>query len=224
MDLRAASACGVAAATGIGLIAYTTVVRPWTRRWGATDDEVTRPLPGDSIVATADYVATRAITIRARPDDVWPWLAQIGSGRAGWYSYDRLDNGGVPSADTLLPEHQSLAVGDLVPMVPGEDVGVWVKEIDPGRRLLWWDRKGEYSWEWVLEPAGDASTRLITRLRATYPPRTSPRMLYVLVATSGDIVMMRRCLLGIRRRAERLAASHGHPIGVRPGVPEGSPA
>jgi hypothetical protein len=204
--MRARSVSVAGAVAGLGVLAYAAVVRPWTKRWGATDAEATGSLPGDSIVAKADYVATRAITIRARPEDVWPWLVQIGSGRAGWYSYDRLDNGGVPSASVLLAEHQALAVDDLVPMIPGEEVGVWVKEIEPARRLLWWDRKGEYSWEWVLDPVADGSTRLVTRLRATYPPLWSPRMLYVVVATSGDILMMRRCLLGIRQRAERLAA------------------
>jgi hypothetical protein len=197
----------VSATAAAGLLTYVRLVRPWTKRWGATDDEVSRSLPGDGIVARADYVATRAITIAAPPGDVWPWLAQIGSGRAGWYSYDRLDNGGVASADRLLPEFQSLAVDDLVPMVPGTEVGVWVKEIEPGRRMLWWDRKGEYSWEWLLEPAIGDATRLVTRLRGTYPPLWSRRTLYVLFATSGDIVMMRRCLLGIRERAERSARS-----------------
>ena len=121
----------IAALSTVALVVYGALVRPWSKRWGATDDEVRRSLPGDSIVAKADYVATRAITIQAPPRDVWPWLMQIGSGRAGWYSYDRLDNDGVASADRLLPEFQSLAVDDLVPMIPGSEVGVWVKEIDP---------------------------------------------------------------------------------------------
>jgi hypothetical protein len=206
-------------AAAVALLGYTRVIRPWTKRWGATDAEVTRSLPGDGLVADADYVATRAVTIQATPELVWPWLLQIGSGRAGWYSYDRVDNGGVDSADRLLPEFQSLAVDDLVPMVPGTEVGVWVKEIEPGHRMLWWDRKGEYSWEWLVEPVGARATRLLTRLRATYPPLLSKRTLYVMVATSGDIVMMRRCLLGIRDRAERLARLQRTRGGL---VPEGA--
>jgi hypothetical protein len=198
-------AAAVAVLGALAMLAYGTLVRPWTKRWGATDDEVSRSWPGDVVVAKADYVATRAISIDAPPRDVWPWLVQMGSDRAGWYSYDRLDNGGVASADRILPEFQSVAVDDLVPMIPGSEIGVWVKEIEPERRMLWWDRKGEYSWEWLLEPAGDHATRLLTRLRATYPPLLSKRTLYVVVATSGDILMTRRCLLGIRDRAERLA-------------------
>jgi hypothetical protein len=83
------------AALGAGVSAvYVKVVRPWALRWGATGQEAARRLPGDGVVQRADFVATRAITIHAAPGQVWPWLVQIGSGRAGWYSYDRLDNAG----------------------------------------------------------------------------------------------------------------------------------
>jgi hypothetical protein len=91
---------------------------------GATGQEVARRLPGDGVVQRADSVATRAITIGAAPERVWPWLVQIGSGRAGWYSYDRLDNAGVPSATEIIPALQQLTAGDLVPMVAGKDVGL----------------------------------------------------------------------------------------------------
>jgi len=88
-------------ATGAALGAlYFKVVRPWAMRWGATDDEFVRRMPGDDVVRRADFNATRAVTIHARPEHVWPWLVQIGSGRAGWYTYDRIDNGGVPSSET----------------------------------------------------------------------------------------------------------------------------
>jgi hypothetical protein len=196
-----------AAAAGAGLLAgYWRIVRPWALRWGATEEEAARPLPGDEVVETADFVATRAITIDAPPQDVWPWLVQIGSGRAGWYTYDRLDNAGVPSATRILPEFQQLKDGDLIPMVAGKDIGVRVKELEPERRMLWWDEKGEYSWEWLLEPA-DGRTRLLNRLRATRHPWTR-RMLYELVAANGDVVMQRKLLRGIKKRAERLAARH----------------
>jgi hypothetical protein len=209
------TACRVvlaAAAGGAGLLAvYVRCIRPRTMRWGATDEEVARPLPGDEVVAGPGFRATRAITIQARPEHIWPWLLQIGSGRAGWYSYDRIDNGGVPSAQTIAPEIQPLTVGDFVPMVVGEQVGVWVRELEPNRRMLWWDRKGEFTWEWVLDPIDDRSTRLISRIRETYPPLLSPRMLYAIVASTGDIVMTRKQLRGIKARAERLARPSGAP-------------
>jgi hypothetical protein len=195
-------AIGGALVTGVGIV-YARLFRPWATSWGATEEERTRHLPGDDVVAKADFVATRAITIGAPPSAVWPWLLQIGSGRAGWYSYDRIDNGGVSSATSIVPELQHLEVADLVPMIAGRDVGVWVKEIQPDRRMLWWDRKGEYSWEWVLEDR-EEGTRLISRLRATTHPWTG-RMLYEIAATNGDVFMMRKLLLGLRARAEALA-------------------
>jgi hypothetical protein len=198
------------AVAGAGLLAaYTRLVRPWALHWGATKEEAARPLPGDELVAKADYVATRAITIDAPPRDVWPWLVQIGSGRAGWYTYDRMDNAGVPSATEIIPELQRLAVGDLIPMVAGKDIGVRVKELEADRRMLWWDEQGEYSWEWLLEPV-DGRTRLIQRLRVTRHPWTR-RMLYELVAANGDVVMQRKLLRGIKQRAERLAAHQRTP-------------
>jgi hypothetical protein len=199
-----------AGSAGAGLLAaYAKLVRPWARRWGATAEEAARPLPGDGLVTKADYVATRAITIDAPPQDVWPWLVQIGSGRAGWYTYDRIDNAGMPSATEVIPELQQLEVGDLIPMVVGKDIGVRVKELEPDRRMLWWDERGEYSWEWVLEPA-DGQTRLLNRLRVTRYPWTR-KMLYELVAANGDVVMQRKLLRGIKQRAERLAARHRIP-------------
>jgi hypothetical protein len=206
MNRTARIALGTAAA-GAGLLAvYAKLVRPRAMRWGATEEEAARPLPGDEVVARADYVATRAITIDAPPQDVWPWLVQIGSGRAGWYTYDRLDNAGMPSATEIIAELQQLQVGDLIPMVAGKDIGVRVKELEPDRRMLWWDVKGEYSWEWLLEPV-DGRTRLIQRLRVTRHPWT-PKMLYELVAANGDVVMQRKLLRGVKQRAERLAARH----------------
>jgi hypothetical protein len=192
---------------GLGLVAlYVVVVRPRTQRWGATDEEVVRSLPGDGVVPGRGYRATRAITIDARPEDVWPWIVQIGSGRAGWYAFDRIDNGGAPSAEEIVPELQGIRVGDLIPMVVGKEVGPRVLEMEPNRRMLW-TTGHEFSWEWMLEPAGRERTRLISRMHETYPPLLSRRMLYAIVASSGDIVMQWTQLRGIKRRAERLAAS-----------------
>ena len=205
MNRTARIAVGAATA-GAGLLAYAKLVRPWALRWGATEEEAARPLPGDGLVTKADFVATRAITVHAPPHDVWPWLVQIGSGRSGWYTYDRLDNAGMPSATEIIAELQQLQVGDLIPMVAGKDIGVQVKELEPDRRMLWWDVKGEYSWEWLLEPV-DGRTRLIQRLRVTRHPWT-PKMLYELVAANGDVVMQRKLLRGVKQRAERLAARH----------------
>ena len=115
--VRAASAYGVA------LAFYLAAVRPRLSRWGATDDEVSLAAPGDQVVANPHTVTTRAVTIRAQPNEVWPWLVQMGAGRGGLYSYDWLDRllgyVGSPSSDQILPQFQELAVGDVIPLGEG---------------------------------------------------------------------------------------------------------
>jgi hypothetical protein len=90
--------------------------RHWHLRWGATDAEVTAAMPGDELVPNPSFSATRAITIQAPPELVWPWIMQLGTGRAGFYSYDLFDNAARPSADEILPHLQQTQVGDWVPM------------------------------------------------------------------------------------------------------------
>jgi hypothetical protein len=121
----------------VGLLAATTavwffVLRPLQKSWGVDPAEWSRTMPGDGLVPDAPMVETRGITIEAPPDQVWPWLVQMGFGRAGWYSYDKLDNRGA-SADRIVPEFQSLAVGDIMPAWPGG--GFRVAAIEPGRSL-----------------------------------------------------------------------------------------
>ncbi len=188
------------------LVAYLRWLRPWQLRWGATDEEVAQALPGDEVVRRPTFAATRAVTVAARPEHIWPWLVQIGFGRAGWYSYDWIDNLGRPSAERIVPELQQLAVGDYIPLGPGENSGFWVKDFAAKRWLLWWDRKGTATWLWALEPQGDGRTRLLSRVRIKYN-WLSPWLIFNLALDVGDIVMMRKCMLGIKRRAEALARS-----------------
>jgi hypothetical protein len=116
-----------AAAVGI------TMARMWQRTWGVDPAEGSTPLPGDDVVPDATGGDTRGITIDAPPEAVWPWLVQMGYGRAGWYSYDTLDQRGS-SAESIVPEWQSLAIGDIVPTHPGG--GFEVVSIEPGRALV----------------------------------------------------------------------------------------
>lgn len=192
-------------AAGLGAF-YVLVVRPRAARWGATDEEAGRPLPGDAVVPGRVYVAARAITIDAPPEDVWPWIVQMGSGRGGWYALDRLDNGGVPSAEEVIPRLQDLQVGDLISMGVGKEVGPRVLAMEPARRMLW-AIDDEFTWEWVLEPQDGGRTRLISRIREQNPPLLSRKMLYAIVASAGDVVMNWKQLKRIKRRAERMALS-----------------
>ncbi|MDB5076930.1 MAG: hypothetical protein JWO42_3109 [Chloroflexi bacterium] len=186
------------------LAAYLRLIRPWQLRWGATDDEVARPLPGDDHVPQPTFNATRAVTITARPEAIWPWLIQIGVGRAGWYSYDWLDNLGRRSAARIVPAFQHLAVGDLIPISPNGKAGQWVKAFEPNRWMLWGDEAGDSTWYWGLEPLDEQQTRLITRVRMHYR-WASPLLLFNPLVEFTDIVMMRKCLLGIKWRAEAAA-------------------
>jgi hypothetical protein len=185
------------------LTAYFFLVQPWHSRWGATDEEVGRSMPGDRLLPDATST-TRAITIEARPEDVWPWLVQIGYGRAGWYSYDWIDNDGRPSADRILPELQSLKIGDRILMVPG--MGPLVKAIEQNRYIL---SGGEAdSWCLCLYPI-DEDTRLVSRWRADWP-KSLATFFWVAISDPGAFIMERKMLKGIKRRVE---ATAGQPRG-----------
>jgi hypothetical protein len=130
---------GAAAAFGAAAAAYVLVLRPWHLRWGASAGEARQHLPGDEIVPCPRMETTRAITIEAPAERVWAWLVQIGTGRAGWYSYDVLENLlglRVRSADRILPEFQQLAVGDVIPAAPPPYLGFRVQRVEPPRALV----------------------------------------------------------------------------------------
>jgi hypothetical protein len=97
---------GVAALGAVVFGVYLRFIRPWQLRWGATDEEVARAIPGDDVVKSPTFHATRGVTVQARPEEIWPWLLQMGVTRAGWYSYDLFDNLGKPSAERIIPELQ----------------------------------------------------------------------------------------------------------------------
>jgi len=176
----------------------------WHTRWGATDAELARAMPGDDVIEQPSFNATRAVTVNASPEDIWPWIVQIGFGRAGWYSYDWLDNLGRRSAERIIPELQHIGVGDFVPIGPGPGQGQWVMSFEPNHWVLWSDRKGA-TWVWDLFPTETGNTRLITRVRIRYR-WTDPMVLFnLLLIEPWDFPMMRKCMLGIRRRAEALA-------------------
>jgi hypothetical protein len=188
---------------GFGAL-YLLRIRPWQLRWGATDDEVVEAMPGDEVVSRPTFDATRGVTVNARPEHIWPWLAQIGVRRAGWYSYDCLDNLCRRSAEQILPEFQHLQIGDVIPISPDGKQGMKVKALCPNEWMLWWDGRGGATWLWALQAVDANHTRLITRVRVRYA-WLSPEILFHLLIEFADIVMMRKCMLGIGRRAERLA-------------------
>ena len=126
-------------AAAVPLFATAPLVRHWHRRWGATDPEVAAVMPGDALVPGCQYQCTRAITIDAPPAAVWPWLVQVGFGKAGFYSNDLLDNVAHPSADRILDELQDPKVGDWVPMFSKVNgtTAFKIAAIKPAEELVW---------------------------------------------------------------------------------------
>jgi hypothetical protein len=175
----------------------------------ATSGERTRALPGDQFIPEAIASLTHAITIRCRRQDLWPWLVQMGAGRAGWYSYDFIDNGGHPSAEKVLPQFQSIAVGAVLPALPGATEGFIVVAYEPEHFLVlgWPSPGGTYlsTWAFVLDEVGSNRTRLIARGRtgSGYHFHGLPLWLLKLTAPLGHYIMQRKQLLEIARRADR---------------------
>jgi hypothetical protein len=173
----------------------------------ATRFERTWLLPGDRLIPEAIGSLTHAITVPCDRHTLWPWLAQMGAGRAGWYSYDFIDNGRHPSAVDVRPELQNIGVGTLLPALPGAKDGFVVVECEPERSLVlgWPSPDGVYlsTWAFVLEGAGPGNTRLIVRARGG--PGYQFHGLPLWLIKAGHYVMQRQQLRGIARRVERRA-------------------
>lgn len=164
------------AAIGCALgVAYMRLLRPWQLGWGATEEECGRPLPGDDLVANPTLVATRAITIRAHPGDIWPWFAQIGVNWAAWYSYDWLDNLGRPSAREIIPELLDIKVGEVMPMSPDGKHGIPVHDLDPPRSMVC-ATPGDTSWPGssILNPTAARGHADPSPVPVARPPSPSP--------------------------------------------------
>ena len=202
----------------------------------ATALERRRTLSVDAMIPDALFTSTHAITIDAPPERVWPWIAQMGAGRAGWYSWDAIDNGGTPSATIILPAFQTLESGDVLPAIPGASDAFVVAAVDPPRDLVLTVPDGRggnaVAWEHVLDSLPDRRTRLLVRGRASSrwldrAETTSsdghrrifierayaalamlPRPLLIAFATLGHRIMEARHLRGIQRRS---TAASAHP-------------
>jgi hypothetical protein len=205
----------------------------------ATAFEQRRPLSVDALVPDPLFTSTHAITINAPPDQVWPWIAQMGAGRAGWYSWDAIDNGATPSSTSVRPELQEIVPGDIMPAVPGATDAFVIAAVDPRRELVLTVPDGHggsaVAWEHVLEPLSGGRTRLLVRGRvssywldlARRPPAAGhrgifierayavlsrlPRPLLIAFAAFGHRIMEARHLRGIQRRS---TASPAAGIGV----------
>ena len=183
---------------------YRRFLRDWVLTWGATAEEAARSLPGDELLEGADIVATRAIGIDAPASAIWPWLVQMGPGRAGAYTYDWIENLfglSMHSADRIHQEWQNLGVGDVL-RSRKDRPGMRVEMLDPQRALSNRSEAGDWVWTFVLVPE-DGRTRLISRNRIAMQGAAAGQRLGMLVMEPGSLVMERKMLLGIKQRAER---------------------
>jgi hypothetical protein len=189
------------------------VWRQWCLTWGATAAEARADFPGDGYQPNPDLISTRAVEIDAPAAVIWPWLVQMGSGRGGAYTYDWIENLfglDMHSADHILPEHQGLHVDDVLP-VGANGPRLRVKVLDPERALVLQSEDGNWVWAFVLRQVG-LRTRLVSRNRIRLVDMPAPlRLGYSLVMGPGSLLMERKMLLGIKTRAERLAAGQGIP-------------
>jgi hypothetical protein len=189
--------------------AYIQLARRRQLDWGATAEETRGPVLGDHLIANPDLTATRAITVHATADLVWPWIAQLGQGRGGFYSYDSFENllgCDIHSADRIVSDRQDVAVGDEVKLYPDGPLDVAV--VEPGQALV--VRGGvrmgnvappyDFTWAFVLGEQPDGTTRLLVRERYVYSKWWAP--LLVEPAAAASFVMTQKMLRGIRDRAE----------------------
>lgn len=211
----------------------------WCR---ATPEEVRRTLPGDEVIPHPTLGLTHAITIDVPPDQVWPWLVQMGCGLAGWYSYDLLDNGGRPSATTINPAWQHLAIGEVMSAVAGSRDAFVVMDFTPGTMLLLGvpmvTTAGEAresapasahtsyarSWVHVLEETPDHHTRLITRGRGgdvpLLPPPKAGKPLLARFAAPSELVvtiimMLPRPVMAFLYRLVHFIMDQRHLVGIK---------
>jgi hypothetical protein len=215
MKARHASAAALTLAGGS--LAVLVGTRRWHQHWGATDEEIARPLPGDDLIADSNLDSTHAITIHAPAEQIWPWLAQMGyEGRAGTYSYDLFERSTGRNLHRIDPDLPPLAAGDTMPFYPGAPMTVAVA--DPPRALVLWqvtiggkaidpagpwgDNHVAWSWAFVLEPVDAATTRLLVRMRVGYRPTAKWAPYMWLLVEPAHFVMGRRQLLGLRQRTE----------------------
>jgi hypothetical protein len=208
----------LAASTAVAGLVYIGLALRRIGRSGAIGDEVVRSLPGDDGVPQPQIASTRGIAIHAPTTAVWPWLVQMGWKKAGWYSYDRIDNDGIPSAERIVPDLLGLQIGDVVP--EGADVGWTLQALEPNRLLLLtahepmrgvdWVQRRDSTWLFLLEEVGTQQSRLIERSRTTLTLSEHTLLGKILAArlgtrllALGDFVMAHRQMHGINHRAER---------------------
>lgn len=216
-------------AVGLGVAgAYALAVRPRILRWGATSEEVQATFPGAEITGGGTRGATMAVTIAAPPSRVWPWLAQMGYGRGGWYSWDHLDNWGRASTTEIHPEWQEIAVGDRLPSAPNDSAWWEVAALEPERFLALrasvdlrgrpFDPAGprprfftDSTWSFLLTELSGGGTRLVVSGYWAMQPKWLRPVLSVLFLEPAHWIMQKRQFARLKHLAETAPAPAAKP-------------
>jgi hypothetical protein len=212
------------AAASLAPVLYARWVRPRLHTWGATPAEAVRAYPGDALVSDPDSQTTMATTLPAPPERVWAWLVQMGGDRGGWYSWDRLDHWGEPSADHLVPEWQRLEVGQRLGASPDGQAWFTVAVLEPNRTLVLrsdLELPSGHSfeagsgplprafmdgiWSFHLRPTEGGGTRLVVRTRGRSRPRALTRPFDLLVGEPAHFIMQTRQFHNLRDRVSAAA-------------------
>lgn len=210
------------ALSGISVAGYVLVLRPRLLRWGATPEELRAAYPGADLIAGGKRGATMAVTIDAPPGRVWPWLVQMGCDRAGWYSWDRLDNAGVASAQEIHPEWQHIDVGDRLASTPSGSAWFEVAAVEPerflalrtrldlrGRPLAAVGTRPHYYldslWGFLLNELPPGRTRLVVSGYTASSPRVLSAIGDFLFWEPTHWIMQARQLTNLKRRVEEAA-------------------
>jgi hypothetical protein len=211
MSYRPKLASWILALTLLALIcAYAFAAHPYHTRWGATEAEQATPLPGDYLISPHRVISTRALTVHAPIATVWPWLNQLGQERAGFYSYDWLENlflARMNNADRIVPELQGLAPGDRVSYMANGPEGTYatVDLIEPGRYL------SLGGWTYYLQPVDARTTRFIVRYPGPIVKTVGDKLYYYAIFEPVHFIMESGMMMGIKYRAERAAAQEVQP-------------
>jgi hypothetical protein len=189
------------------------------RRWGATAEEAAGPMPGDELIPEPKWSYTYGITIHAPRDDVWPWLAQIGQGRGGFYSYQTLENMfgcRIRNVDHIVPDLQTIEPGDTVRLHPSAPP-LEVAAVHPPESLVLHgapsaeqsdgDDAAVTTWQFRLDEAPGGTTRLLARGRSDYGPGVANRLFFGPFPMEPVLfVMSRKMMLRIKQLAEAASA------------------
>ena len=211
----------IAAPAIAGCVLLSPLLRPWYGRWGASDAEIKQQLPGDDMVPNPVLAQNLALTIQATPSRIWPWLVQMGQGRGGLYSYERLENmagSKLRNADCIIPELQTLQAGDSI-RLDQRQPALPVYIVEPERHLVFLANTGTSDdgggrspaasadyyrmiWGFHLLPVDGASTRPLARTLWDYKPTRTNILIWRVMTDPISFVMQRQMLFGIKRRAE----------------------